>query len=86
MPCSAVLRLEEEIELFEADLEAMGCGEGRAKVCSLSTGVWTPPKLPEADLTQRRRLRHTYATNHLRHDSVRRQNSSMVLPCLGAES
>ena len=38
MPCSAVLRLEEEIELFEADLEAMGCGEGRAKVCGLRAG------------------------------------------------
>ncbi len=44
MPCSAVLRVEEEIELFEADLEAMGCGEGRAKVCSLLTDLCIPPK------------------------------------------
>lgn len=48
LPRSAVSRLDEQIELFEADLEAMGCGEGRAKVrlaCLSSVQSYVPSRL-----------------------------------------
>ncbi len=78
--CSAVLRLEEEIELFEADLEAMGCGEGRAKVRSHLRGAYIPPQVSEALMPCGWRAQYTCPTEQSAVCLRATTQSSMVVP------